>query len=352
MKMTGHFDPDATSWPCSSIPRNSAELDVERQGCVCALPLSSNASAEANVRLSMPWTLRQVFRSEAMLLAVFPETDVNDRIDDEFILGIADADDGADLHGKPGLVVFLIGIAIVVLASEFGWRLGARTEGHAASGNISALEQSLLGLLALIVGFTFLMALTRFEARREAVLNEANAIGTTALRARLLPEPHRTESLKLLREYAQIRIDYIPTGKSFAELPTLIERSNNIQEALWQQVKALSAKDNNMVPTGLFIQALNEMIDNQGKRLSALRNHIPDVVLLSLFGIAAVACGFAGYASGLDPLRTRLPVFITAFLVCSVIFVILDLDRPNVGFITISQQPMIDTVASLSAFNE
>jgi len=250
------------------------------------------------------------------------------------------------------LIVFLIGIAIVLLASEFGWRLGTRTEGQPASGNISALEQSLLGLLALIVGFTFLMALTRFEARREAVLNEANAIGTTALRARLLPEPHRTESLKLLREYAQIRIDYIPTGKSFAELPTLIERSNNIQEALWQQVKALSAKDNNMVPTGLFIQALNEMIDNQGKRLSALRNYIPDVVLLSLFGIAAVACGFAGYASGLDPLRTRLPVFITAFLVCSVIFVILDLDRPNVGFITISQQPMIDTVASLSAFND
>src|SRR5882762_7573950 len=74
------------------------------------------------------------------------------------------------------LVVFLIGIAIVVLASEFGWRLGIRTKGHGASGNISALEQSLLGLLALIVGFTFLMALTRFEARREAVLNEANAI--------------------------------------------------------------------------------------------------------------------------------------------------------------------------------
>jgi mannose/fructose/N-acetylgalactosamine-specific phosphotransferase system component IID len=66
------------------------------------------------------------------------------------------------------LVVFLIGIAIVFLASEFGWRLGTRTEGQAASGNISALEQSLLGLLALIVGFTFLMALTRFEARREA----------------------------------------------------------------------------------------------------------------------------------------------------------------------------------------
>jgi hypothetical protein len=256
------------------------------------------------------------------------------------------------LYNYPFLVGFLVGSAIVFLASEFGWRLGARTKGHGASGNISALEQSLLGLLALIVGFTFLMSLTRFEARRDAVLNEANAIGTTALRARLLPEPHRTESLKLLREYAQIRIDYIPTGKSFAELPTIIDRSNNIQEALWQQVKALSTKDNTMVPTGLFIQALNEMIDNQGKRLSALRNYIPELVLLSLFAIAAVACGFAGYAGGLDPLRSRVPVFITALLVCGVIFVILDLDRPNVGFITISQQPMIDTVANISAFND
>jgi hypothetical protein len=245
--------------------------------------------------------------------------------------------------------VFLIGVAVVFLASEFGWQVGIRTKGHGASGNIAALEQSLLGLLALIVGFTFLMALTRFETRREAVLNEANAIGTTALRARLLPEPHRTESLKLLREYAQIRIDYIPTGKSFAELPTLVDHSNNIQEALWQQVKAVSARDNNLVPTGLYIQALNEMIDDQAKRLSALRNSIPALVLLLLFAIAAVSCGFAGYASGLDPLRTRLPVFITACLVCGVMAVILDLDRPNVGFITISQQPIIDTVATLSA---
>jgi hypothetical protein len=151
------------------------------------------------------------------------------------------------------------------------------------------VEQSLLGVLALMIGFTFLMALTRFEGRREAVLNEANTIGTTALRARLLPEPHRTEILKLLREYAQIRVDYIPSGKSFAELPTIIGRSNAIQEALWQQAKAAAAQDKNMVPTGLFIQALNDMIDNQGKRLAALRNNIPNIVLLSLFGITAIA---------------------------------------------------------------
>ena len=67
-------------------------------------------------------------------------------------------------------------------------------------------------------------------------------------------------------------------------------------------MKALSARDRDMVPTGLFIQALNEMIDDQGKRLSALRNYIPSIVLVSLFGIATVVCGFAGFASALDPL--------------------------------------------------
>ena len=256
------------------------------------------------------------------------------------------------LYGYSFVVLFLIGIAIVFLASEVGCRLGLRTIGHGASGNISALEQSLLGFLALMIGFTFLMALTRFETRREGVLNEANAIGTAALRARLLPKSHRAETLKLLREYAQIRVEYIPLGRSFAELPDAIDRSNKIQEALWQRVKAVSVDNHNMVPTGLFILALNDVIDSQGKRLAALRNYIPHVVWLSLFGMTAVACGFAGYASGLDPLRTRLPLFLTAFLICGVIFVILDLDRPNVGFITISQQPMIDTVESLSAFND
>ena len=186
------------------------------------------------------------------------------------------------LYSYSFVVLFLIGVAIVFLASEFGYRLGVRTVGHGASVNISALEQSLLGFLALMVGFTFLMALTRFETRREAVLNEANAIGTAALRARLLPEPHRAESLKLLREYAQIRVDYIPTGKSFAELPNVIDRSNIMQEALWQQVRALSAKDHNMVPTGLFIQALNDMIDSQGKRLvSTAKLHSACCVVLA-----------------------------------------------------------------------
>src|SRR3954464_7073115 len=200
-----------------------------------------------------------------------------------------------DLYAYSLLSIFFAGLAAVLATSELGWQLGIRAGGR-GRGNISALESGLLGLMALIIGFTFAMALSRFETRREAIVNEANAIGTTALRARLLPEPNRSESLKLLREYVQIRIDVAQSGRSLAELNAVIDRSNTIQEALWQQVKAVSNKDSSFVFTGIFIKSLNEMIDNQGKRLAALRNRIPSLVLLALFGMASINFRFSGYA--------------------------------------------------------
>src|SRR3954470_8437915 len=87
-------------------------------------------------------------------------------------------------------------------------------------------SRAALGLLALMIGFTFAMALSRFEARRDAVLKEANAIGTTALRARLLPEPHRAQTIRLLKEYVQIRLDVISRGQSLVEIKGAVDRSN------------------------------------------------------------------------------------------------------------------------------
>jgi len=105
-----------------------------------------------------------------------------------------------------------------------------------------------------------------------------------------------------------------------------------------------------MVPTGIFIQTLNEMIDNQEKRLTAGRNRVPNIVLLALYGIAIVAGAFTGYGSGLEARRPRLPVYLTGILVSSVILLIQDLDRPNTGFITVSQQPMLDAAAGIAAY--
>jgi hypothetical protein len=249
----------------------------------------------------------------------------------------------------PLALIFIVSLILILGASEIGRRFGLLASGRGRE-NISTLEGSILGLLALMIGFTFAMALSRFEARREAVLNEANAIGTTALRARLLPAPHNAECLKLLREYVQIRLDITRRVPSPPEFHAAIARSNAIQDALWQQAKAVAAKDTGVVPTGLFIQTLNEMIDNQETRLTAAFNRVPNIVLIALYGVAIVASAFAGYAAGLDAQRTRLSIYTMGVLVSAVILLIQDLDRPNAGFVLVSQQPMLDTAASIAAF--
>ena len=256
-----------------------------------------------------------------------------------------------DLYHYDLLPIFVVSVAVILASSEIGRRLGVRSTGRGGK-NISTLESAILALLALMIGFTFAMALSRFEGRREAVMHEANAIGTTALRARLLPPPHRGEALKLLQEYVKIRIDITERPLSLETMNAAIARSNEIHEALWQQVKAVAKKDTGMVPTGLFIQTLNEMIDDHEKRLTAARNRVPNIVLIALYGIAAVAIGFTGYASGIEARRSRLPVYITGILLSAVILLIQDLDRPGAGFITINQQPLVDTAASIAGFND
>jgi hypothetical protein len=254
-------------------------------------------------------------------------------------------------HEIPLGVIFALSLLVILGTGELSYLFGQRAA-RKGQGNVSVMESAALGLLALIIGFTFAMALTRFDNRRDAVLEEANAIGTTALRARLLPVPHNKEIISLLRDYVQIRLDLTRKPVSQEELRAALVRSNEIQEKLWQQARAMATKDTGMVPTGLFIQALNDMIDDQEKRIAAVTNHVPVVVLLALYGIAAVSSGFTGYGGGLAHERSRLPRYVMGGLVACVILLIQDLDRPGSGFIRVSQRPMIDTAASLAGYND
>jgi len=254
-----------------------------------------------------------------------------------------------NLADYPLLLIFFASLVVILAASEIGRRYGLLNIGRKRQ-NISTLEGSILGLLALIIGFTFAMALSGFEARRNSVMYEANAIGTTALRSRLLPAPHNMECMKLLREYVQVRLDITRRVLPPKENIAAIAQSRAIQEALWQQVKAIAAKDNAVVPTGLFIQTLNEMFDRQEARHALALNRVPNTVLITLYGLAIVASAFAGYAAGLDLQRSRLPIYTIGVLVSIVIFLIQDLDRPGPGLITVSQQPMVDTAAVIAAF--
>lgn len=254
-----------------------------------------------------------------------------------------------DIDDHSLLAIFAASLVLILGAGEAGHRLGVRAARQGAAA-VSTLEGAILGLLALMIGFTFSMALSRFEARRDGAVSEAAAIGTTALRARLLPAPHDRTSVKLLREYVQIRLDLArgPVGRDTFD--RAIARSNLLQEALWRQVQAVAAQDKAMVPTGLFIQSLNEMIDDQEKRLSAMTNRLPLVVIAALYAISIMGIGFAGYGSGVESKRTRVPVHITGLLVATMVLLIQDIDRPGSGFITVSQQPLANAAAAIDAF--
>jgi hypothetical protein len=254
-----------------------------------------------------------------------------------------------DVNEYSLLAIFPVSLVLILGAGEVGHWLGERAARRGAPG-VATLEAAILGLLALMIGFTFSMALSRFEARRDAVVVEATAIGTTALRARLLPAPHDRETVKLLRDYVQLRLDLTRRPLSPEKFNAEVARSNAIQEALWLQAKAVAAKDNGMVPTGLFVQSLNEMIDDQEKRLAALGNRLPMIVVIALYGVSIVAIGFAGYGSGVESKRTRLPVHLAGILVSAMVLLIQDIDRPGAGFVRVSQQPMANAAAAIAAF--
>ncbi len=250
------------------------------------------------------------------------------------------------LQSLPLWLIFVVTTLSILAAGELGRRIGVR-RAALGSGNIGALEGAVLGLLTLMISFTFAMALARFDARRDAVVAEANAIGTTALRARLLPAPLSSESLVLLREYVRIHLAVGGRSTSAQLLDRALARSGEIQEQLWQIAGRAQKIDSGMVPTGLFVGSLNEMIDNEASRLAHFRNRVPEIVLWVLYGIAIVGIGFAGFADGLANRSRQAPLMVTALVVAVAIWLIQDLDRAEAGFLRTDVQPLIDTAASL-----
>ena len=215
--------------------------------------------------------------------------------------------------------LFVIGLLLLTaLATEIGYTAGRRDQWvhpEGAKGQVTAITAGALGVLALLMAFTFAMAVFRFDVRKQLVLNEANAIGSTYLRARLLPAPHKTEIADLLRRYADVRLDFYRADLLAEKYPT----SN---------------------PVTLFVQALNDTIDLHARRLVVQDDHVPPTVLAVLFLATIAAMALVGYGCGLFGRRNFVVTTLLTVIVAAVTFVILDLDRPRRGFLRVSQESM------------
>ncbi len=259
----------------------------------------------------------------------------------------------AELLYDLNLWLILLGSIILFLSvTEAGFRLGRRVRAQfsdSARSEIGTIQGAMLGMLALLLGFTFSMALSRFEVRKQLVLEEANAIGTTYLRAQLLPEPPRREISQLLRHYVDKRLDFYEARNDREKLHRATIAAEKMHENLWLQATALGEKDPRSITSGMFIQSLNEVIDLHSKRLTALENHVPEIILLLLYFVGVVAMGLIGYGCGLGERRSFLVTTMAATLIAVVMMVIIDLDRPRRGLIKVSQQRLLDLKGSLKS---
>jgi hypothetical protein len=252
------------------------------------------------------------------------------------------------LYGLNLWLVFGITAALLVVSTEVGFRLGNKKKGEEPEpSQISTHENAVLGLLALLLAFTFSMAVSRFDARKQLVLAEANAIGTAFLRAQLLPPPHDQEVMKLLRQYVDVRLEFYGAGIDEAGLRSAGEKTERLHQQIWSHAIDLSAQDGRAELVRLFIESVNEVIDLHEERLTALRNHVPQTVFLTLYMLAAVGLGLVGYARGFSGRRHFFVTLLLAILISTVITLIADLDRPRRGLIKVSQQSMLDLRQSL-----
>jgi len=248
------------------------------------------------------------------------------------------------------LLVCLVLMGVLLVAEELGFRLKGKMRPGTDSieiADIALILGAVMTLLALLLGFTYAMSQARFETRRELVVEEANAIGTTYLRAKALPEPRSSQIQELLRQYLALRVEItIKIDDTPEKIREIDNRSKQLHSLIWSHASALARESPNAI-TSIFLQALNEMIDLHSKRLAAFRNRVPFSIYLVLLIVSIITLWLVGYYFGRRQ-RGRILTTVVVLLLASVMWLIMDLDQPMRGSIKTSQQSLIELHQDLS----
>lgn len=242
-------------------------------------------------------------------------------------------------------------LVVLAAAGEWGWRLGhaRRDLDDPLRTLVGGVAAATLGLLGLLLGFTLSMAISRFDARRAVVVDEANAIGTLWLRAGLLDEPLRADLRGALGDYAQARIDLTRIGTDLDRLRAARDRSAALQRTIWAVVERANQPATGPAVTSAVIAAANDLIDLDELRMASLENYTPAPIILLLIGIAAVALAFFGWSFGAANRRSAISMLLLTLLVTSVLVVVIDLNRPHRGLIRVGDESLVRVVRSIAA---
>lgn len=246
------------------------------------------------------------------------------------------------LNLLPAWVVYLVFVILIILSDEVGYQIGLflRRRGVLAEkdSSLGPMIGALLGLLAFFLAFAVGFALTNFTTRRGLVVYEANAIGTAYLRAGYLDEGTREPVRELLREYTELR--FIALDQDLRQ--SAIARGEEIHAELWALTEAYAIQHPQSVNGGLFIAAINQVIDLQSTRVAAYNNgRLPPVLFWMLNGIIIFSFVLMGIITSADNRRNLVTLTIFALAFSAAVLLVVDLDNPMAGMIEIEQGAMV-----------
>jgi hypothetical protein len=244
--------------------------------------------------------------------------------------------------GGTWLVVFVA----ILIANVVGDQLGRRRRASGLdAAQLGTVQGGLLGLLGLLLAFSFATAAGRFADRQELTLREANAIGTAYLRADLLPPPHADVLRTALKSYVTVRVAFYDAGSDRAAVRAAIAKGEQLHQTIWSA--GVAGVRETPAATTVVVAALNEVIDLHAARVDALHRHLPAAVVLLLLLTAMLVAASIGFSTGLTGVRQVWGNIAFVVVTGAVLSLTLDLDFPRKGFVQVGQLPMLELQRSL-----
>ncbi|HEU4785351.1 MAG TPA: hypothetical protein VFS83_18575 [Ktedonobacterales bacterium] len=241
---------------------------------------------------------------------------------------------------------------LLIGAGEIGYLLARRLRAGRKNGaaaetheHLNEIQTAIFAVLGLLLAFIFAMAVSRFDARKQALVDETDAIGTAYLRVQLLPPGQQAAAAAVFRTYVDARLS--SARPYWYQDVRLKNETNELQQQLWTQGTDAANQDPHAVTTSLYIQSLNDMFDAQSARDAARLNELPTSAIYLVLAISILSMGTLGYRAGLGGRRSLVGAVLLALVITLVVGIIIELDQPYQGFITISQQSMIELRQSM-----
>ena len=241
------------------------------------------------------------------------------------------------------LILFIVMITFTILGVRIASARKKRSPAVGIEGKVADTNY-LTGLFFFLLAFTFGMSGSRYDVRRNVIVQEANIIGTAILRADLYNAEERLRFRKDFLEYVECRIAYFEAGANVEKIIAAQQAAEEISKRLWTRAMKLSADQSNHHATLLMTSSLNEMIDITTTRFAGEKAKVPESILWMLFTLSIINSFFSGYTSTLKGKFDWLVEVGFCLLVSLVILFTLDIDRPRRGFVTLdaTSQTIVD----------